>query len=329
MGKRRVGVTGPGGGSVEKGQVSIEDRIAELEAAVVAVEEQDKELRSQVLELSKKLGELAERSQLHATGKEFTVENLPDDDRVYGYLSVGPRGISLAYRSQLDDYNDVDAEEIYYKTMSPSAWPLEWLREIPTKRRLAELVMALTTQAKEHLAGNANVVANAARANVQPAAKIEEELQLVVGAAAGRNYSAVLAAWGKAQRAIHAEPDAAIRRASVLLETTMKHIYQHYDLQLPSDKTISGLYHGLKRTLQLSADAASEQDLKGIVTAVSTVVQNLGSHRTKTGDAHGHGPDFLGGSRAQAALSVNLAGTLSAFLIRQAEHVLVPRAAPT
>jgi hypothetical protein len=308
--------------------MSITDRIEELEAAVAAVEAQDKALRSHVLELSEKLGELAERIRLSAAGKEFTVESLPEDDRVYGYLAVGPHGIYLAYRSQLDDYNDLGSEETYYKTMSPEAWPLEWLREIASERRLEDLVVALTAEAREHLEGKAHVVVNVARANVGgPAARLEDELRLVVGAGAGRNYSAVLEAWGKAQRAIHVEPDAAIRQASVLLETTMKHIYDYRQLQLPGDKSISGLYNGLKKTLRLSADPASEQDLRGIATAVNTVVQNLGSHRTKTGDAHGHGPDFLGGSRAQAALSVNLAGTLAAFLIRQAELVPVPSGA--
>jgi hypothetical protein len=74
--------------------------------------------------------------------------------------------------------------------------------------------------------------------------------------------------------------------------------------------------------LNLAPQQHTEEIFKQILGGCQTVVNGLGSLRNKTGDAHGKGQRYVKPSERHAKLAVNLAGTVSVFLIETLEYNL-------
>ncbi len=135
------------------------------------------------------------------------------------------------------------------------------------------------------------------------------------------DWQHVQAAWKKALDRRQADPDGAITAASTLLETTCKHILDDQGVEYDPKSDLPDLYKATAKCLNLAPEQHTEQVFKQILGGCHSVIQGLGSIRSKIGDAHGKVRRQASAQPRHAELAVNLAGAMSTFLVETLSHV--------
>lgn len=126
----------------------------------------------------------------------------------------------------------------------------------------------------------------------------------------------VHAAWEKALSRRANDPEGAITAARTLLESVCKHILDRQNVAYdPKNIEIHELYKLVAKELNLSPSQHSEAIFKQILGGCSAIVSGLGTLRNRHGDAHGNGRLIAKPSLRHAELAVNLAGSMSIFLV--------------
>ncbi|NIJ18354.1 hypothetical protein FHS95_000023 [Sphingomonas naasensis] len=126
------------------------------------------------------------------------------------------------------------------------------------------------------------------------------------------------AAWRKALKRVHDDPEGAITAARTLLETVCLHILEHgaeSDAVHVSATDLPKLYALVAKKINLAPSQHTESVFKQILGGCSGVVEGLGALRNRVGDAHGRGKRPVRVQSRHATLAVNLAGTMAVFLI--------------
>ena len=126
---------------------------------------------------------------------------------------------------------------------------------------------------------------------------------------------AVHAAWSKALERAGTDPEGAVTAARSLLETVCKHLLDELGVTYGNSPDITKLYSLISKALNIAPDQHSELVFKQILGGCTTVVCGLGALRNKLGDAHGKGKVSVKPLPRHAKLAVNLAGTMSMFLV--------------
>ena len=111
------------------------------------------------------------------------------------------------------------------------------------------------------------------------------------------------------------DPAGAITLARTLLEDVCRWMLEELDEQAANQDDLPTLYRKLAKALKLAPDDHSEQVFKQILGSCQQVVEQLGALRNKLGDAHGSGPRRVRPAARHAELAVNLAGSMSTFLV--------------
>jgi hypothetical protein len=121
--------------------------------------------------------------------------------------------------------------------------------------------------------------------------------------------------WQRALERRTTNLDGAITLARTLLESVCKHILD--DLQIAYDAAIDlpKLYQLTATQLMLAPSQHTEETFRRILGGCTSVVEGLGSLRNRISDAHGQGTKTYRPSGRHAELAVNLAGTMSMFLV--------------
>lgn len=122
-------------------------------------------------------------------------------------------------------------------------------------------------------------------------------------------------AWRRALERRLDDANGAITAARSLIETVCKHILDDAGIAYDNDATLPKLYRLTAETLNIAPSEHSEPILKQILGGAVAVVEGLGALRNILGDAHGKGKDSIRPEVSHAELAVNLAGTVSTFLI--------------
>lgn len=140
----------------------------------------------------------------------------------------------------------------------------------------------------------------------------------------------VTEAWQKAIARRHTDADGAITSARQLLESVCKTILDDLSIDHPPDADLPKLWALCSQQLNLAPSLHTEVAFKSVLGACQTVVQYLGTIRNRLGDAHGTGRVPARAAPRHAALVVNLAGTMAAFLVEtyQARHPNRPSRSP-
>lgn len=142
----------------------------------------------------------------------------------------------------------------------------------------------------------------------QTSATVEEILQRF-------SCESIQEAWERASQRRTEDPEGAITAARTMLESTCKFILDELG-QVYSDKDdLPKLYKIVASVLKLSPGGHNEQIFKQILGGCTSVVEGLGAVRNVYGDAHGKGRVRFRPSSRHADIAVNLAGSLSAFLL--------------
>lgn len=125
----------------------------------------------------------------------------------------------------------------------------------------------------------------------------------------------VRGAWEKALARKATDPEGAITAARTLVETVCKHILDDAKRDYPDNADLPKLYHHAAEVLYLSPNQYTTKLVKQILGNSQAVVSGLAALRNSLGDAHGKGKDEMKPDSAHAELAVNLAGTISTFLV--------------
>lgn len=135
----------------------------------------------------------------------------------------------------------------------------------------------------------------------------------------GANLSSVQDAWQKALDRRTYDPEGAITVARTLLESVCKHVLDSTGEPYDNSADLSKLYSLTAKQLNLSPSQHSEQLFKQILGSCQSVVEGLGAIRNRHSDAHGKGQSEIKPAQRHAELAVNLAGSMSMFLLQTLE----------
>ena len=120
------------------------------------------------------------------------------------------------------------------------------------------------------------------------------------------------------QRSLHsveADPAASVTAASAIVEALCK-VYIHDEkIDLPKDQTIKPLWGAVQKHLGLDPAQIEDEDLKRILSGLSSIVDGLGAFRTHAGSAHGRGRRSYRIQPRHARLAIHAAHTLTQFVL--------------
>lgn len=129
-------------------------------------------------------------------------------------------------------------------------------------------------------------------------------------------------AWQKALERKENDPEGAITISRSILESVCKHILDKKGIEYNSANIdLSELYKKTAKELNLAPEQHHEDIFKQILGGCSAIVNGLGNLRNKLGDAHGKSQNVVKPSSRHAELAVNLAGSMSIFLIKTYEKI--------
>jgi hypothetical protein len=121
--------------------------------------------------------------------------------------------------------------------------------------------------------------------------------------------------WKKSVERRDADPDGAVTAARSLLEAVMKHILSERGVQYDENADLPGLYKAIANTLSLAPSKQADAAFREMCSGCFSVIKGLGATRSKASDAHGRSPGVPGPKPHHAALVVNFAGSMAAFLV--------------
>lgn len=126
---------------------------------------------------------------------------------------------------------------------------------------------------------------------------------------------AVQAVWNRALERRVSDPEGAITSARALLETVCKHVLDDFKIDYDDNADLPKLYRLTSDALNVAPSQHSEQVFKQILGGCTSVVEGLGALRNRLGDAHGGGRQRVKPASRHAQLAVNLAGSMTSFLV--------------
>lgn len=114
---------------------------------------------------------------------------------------------------------------------------------------------------------------------------------------------------------VEKDPPASLTAACSLLEALFKFYIAENNLDLPNKKTIMGLWKVIQQDFGLHVNEHKDENIRKILSGLTTVVAGIGTLRTQEGSAHGRRlKQYLIKSR-HARLAIHSANTVSIFLL--------------
>lgn len=131
------------------------------------------------------------------------------------------------------------------------------------------------------------------------------------------NSEHVLNYWNRAMERKVNDPEGAITISRTLVEGVLKHILDERNINYSKNSNLHDIYKLVTSELYLSPEQHNLKLFKQILGGCSSIISGLGNLRNAHGDAHGKGKvKSYKPSTRHAELAVNLAGSMSLFLIQ-------------
>jgi hypothetical protein len=130
------------------------------------------------------------------------------------------------------------------------------------------------------------------------------------------NSEHVKHAWQAASTRVESDPEGAMTAARTLVETVCKHLLDSLGATYGDSDDLPGLYRLVAQSMNLAPSQHTVQVFKQILGGCTAVVEGLGAVRNRLGDAHGKGRMAVRPQPRHAELVVNLALSMSLFLVR-------------
>lgn len=119
----------------------------------------------------------------------------------------------------------------------------------------------------------------------------------------------------RALSAVESDPAAGVTAACALLEALFKIYLEDNRQDLPAKQNIGDLFKAVRSHMRIDTSHVADDDLKRILSGLISVVDGIGSLRTHTGSAHGHGRKSYRIEPRHARLTINSAHSLAVFVI--------------
>lgn len=130
-----------------------------------------------------------------------------------------------------------------------------------------------------------------------------------------RDLSGVDKEFERALANVEKDPPAAITAACSILESLFKVYIEDNGIEMPSDQSLKPLWKVASKHLGLDPAAIEDDDVKKVLSGLNSVVDGIGSLRTHTGSAHGHGRRAYHLQARHARLAIHASHTLVGFFI--------------
>ena len=132
---------------------------------------------------------------------------------------------------------------------------------------------------------------------------------------AGGDLGAIETEFRRAIDSVEADPPAGITAASALVEALCKVYIEDEGLSMPSKETLKPLWSTVSKHIGLDPAQVADDDIKRILSGLTSVVDGIASLRTHIGSAHGRGRKPYRVSPRHARLAINSAHTLALFVL--------------
>jgi hypothetical protein len=131
-----------------------------------------------------------------------------------------------------------------------------------------------------------------------------------------RDLVAVDREFERALANVESDPPAAITAACSILEALFKiYIEDTPGLEMPKKQTILPLWGTVSKHLRFDASQVEDEDIRKVLSGMTSVVDGIGSLRTHTGSAHGRGRRIYRLIGRHARLAIHAAHTLVTFFV--------------
>lgn len=291
------------------------DVLGKIASLAGLYKENEAALRKSIQDLSDRLAAASSGTSLTHGTETFTLAQLGPDHVVYGHLFYDEEGIRVAHRSTEDDLADLDdPSDRCFLLMTIDECPLEWLRSLTAEDAFSKLICQFGSRIDTETVKMAAEATTILELTSDPSLCVSASFEQ---AAKELGYDRAMTDWKEAQSAVHTDPENAITQASTLVETACKHILGDVKKGLPADQSILPLMRATCRALRLDPAEQADPELKGLCGGLITVAQNIGTLRTKFGDAHGKGPEHHPLTTSHARLAVNAAGCVTTFIMER------------
>lgn len=131
-----------------------------------------------------------------------------------------------------------------------------------------------------------------------------------------RDLPALQVEFQRALGSANQDPPQAVTASCAMLESLFKVYIEDEGLDLPSNQTVKPLWAVVQKHLSLDPARFEEDDIKKILSGLSSIVDGIGALRTHAGSAHGRGRNAYRVSERHAMLALNGAVTLATFVIQ-------------
>ncbi len=210
--------------------------------------------------------------------------------------------------------NDSEFEKLLTKIIEKSVDPRDFIHE-PERHVvvLNHLNQALRFDGVE-------VLRQGVRMRLLEAGKGTPVLSELAGLSEVIDFDTVSRDLERALASIEIDPEDAVTAACSTYESVCRSILIELEQPLPPKKDIQGLYNAVKTPLGLSPNKPDINplilnDVRQILSGLTTVIGGVGALRTHGGDAHGREKGFARIDARIARLSVHAASTAALFLI--------------
>lgn len=130
-----------------------------------------------------------------------------------------------------------------------------------------------------------------------------------------RSLSTLEAEFQRALSNLDTDPAAAVTAACAILEALCKVYIEDEGLEMPSKETAKPLWSVVQKHLGLDPSQLVDDDLKRILTGLSSIVDGIGCLRTHAGSAHGRGRRSYRIESRHARLAVHASHTWCSFVL--------------
>lgn len=130
-----------------------------------------------------------------------------------------------------------------------------------------------------------------------------------------RDLPAVQIEFDRALTDVQNDPEASLTAACAIVESLCQIYIEEHNLPKPNKETIKDLWKVVASDLGFDPASIEDDDLRRVLSGLSSIIDGLGSIRTHAGSAHGRGKKRYKVTPRHARLVIHSAHTLSTFLI--------------
>jgi hypothetical protein len=139
-----------------------------------------------------------------------------------------------------------------------------------------------------------------------------KSLQIIL---AKRDLPAVQIEFDRALTDVQSDPEASLTAACAIVESLCQIYIEEHNLPKPTKETIKDLWKVVASDLGFDPASIEDDDLRRVLSGLSSIIDGLGSIRTHAGSAHGRGKARYKVKPRHARLVIHAAHTISTFLI--------------